>query len=172
MVRALGISEEEWVDLQFEVTEVDDSHPEALVLRVEAMHADRRIGFELGFPKQWDHTPEGAVGDFGAYQSTLAIVSRSGAGDSFLATLSALYENAAPATAMRPITEAYAISLEGNPEIVKTSPARLKLFFGWEEGSATPYGELYLNLDLPNRVLGLNEKDPEYRPAILAALGA
>ena len=87
MVKALGISENEgWVDLQFEVTEVDDSHPEALVLRVEAMHADRQIGFELGFPKQWDHTPDGATGDFGAYQSTLAIVSRAGAGDSFFAT--------------------------------------------------------------------------------------
>lgn len=52
----------------------------------------------------------------------------------------------------------------------KTNPARLKLFFAWEEGSETPYGELFLNLDLPNRVLELNEKDPEYRPAILAAL--
>ena len=73
---------------------------------------------------------------------------------------------------MRHITEAYAISLEGNPEMVKNSPARLKLFFGWEEGSETPYGELFLNLDLPNRILELNEKDPEYRSAILAALGA
>jgi hypothetical protein len=52
LVKALGISEnEEWVDLQFEVTEVDDTHPEALVLRVEAMHADRQIGFELGLPQ-------------------------------------------------------------------------------------------------------------------------
>ena len=82
MVKSLCISENEgWVDLQFEVTGLDDSHPEALVLRVEAMHADRRIGFLLGFPKQWDRTPDGAAGDFGAYQSTLAIVSRDGAGD-------------------------------------------------------------------------------------------
>ncbi len=73
---------------------------------------------------------------------------------------------------MRHITEAYATSLEGNPEMVKNNPARLKLFFGWEEGSETPYGALFLNLDVPNRVLELNEKDPEYRAAILAALGA
>ena len=56
---------------------------------------------------------------------------------------------------MRHIIEAYTISLEGNPEVVKNNLAAEAL--GWEEGSETPYGELFLNMDVPNRVLELNE---------------
>jgi hypothetical protein len=113
--------------------------------------------------------PEGAVGDLGAHQYPAAIVSGGDAGDSFLATLSASYGCASQVTTMRPITEAYAISVVGSPEHGEHSPARLKRCFGREEDAETPCGELFLNRNLPNRALELKETDPEYRRVILVA---
>jgi hypothetical protein len=60
------------------------------------------------------------------------------------------------------------ISLEGTPHNLAAGPVKIKLFF--DPGAESEYAELYLNIDLAQRRVHLDEKDPEYRAPILRAL--
>lgn len=71
---------------------------------------------------------------------------------------------------MANFTEVSAVTLKDNPERVLYEPVILKIFFGSFEGAAVPYAEAFLNVDVPNNTVQINEKDPEYRAAIIEGL--
>jgi hypothetical protein len=62
-----------------------------------------------------------------------------------------------------------AISLEGTPAKLADGPVKLKLFY--ETDKDEDLAELFLNIDVPKSRVELREKDPEYRAAIVRALG-
>ena len=54
---------------------------------------------------------------------------------------------------------------------VEREPVKIKLFgFDWPEDEPAKYNESFFNLDLSNRLVFWNEKDQEYRAALLSAL--
>jgi hypothetical protein len=60
--------------------------------------------------------------------------------------------------------------LKGSPDKVLTEEVAMKVFFGSSADAETPYGELYLNINVPRGLVQLHEKDPEYRKAVLQGL--
>jgi hypothetical protein len=84
----------------------------------------------------------------------------------FLAMLAKLYQ--LPTKTRRPneFVAVQAIALGGVPEPLESGSIESKVFF---RGPGL-YAELYVHVDFSKRVLRLNEKDPEYRAAILNAL--
>ena len=67
------------------------------------------------------------------------------------------------------------ISLQGDPRALTVAPAKIKLFFEPDgepddEEYQARYAEAYLDVDLVARRLELNEKDEDYRGALVRAL--
>jgi hypothetical protein len=62
--------------------------------------------------------------------------------------------------------ECLAVGIESNPALIAEQPVRMKLFFddGMEDSH---YAEVFLNMDLPHGLCGLNEKDEEYRADLI-----
>jgi hypothetical protein len=114
-----------------------------------------------------DDVPEG----MGMYVGGIAIANMTSNGDRFLAALGQLWGQV-DERRMSPLTEAQAVILKGSPDQVLTSELAMKVFFGTEEDSPTPYAELYSNIDYAQRVVQFHEKDPEYRAGVLAGLSA
>ena len=59
-----------------------------------------------------------------------------------------------------------AVGINSNPALIAEQPVHMKLFFdeGVEDGR---YAEVFLDIDLPQGLCGLNEKDEEYRADLL-----
>ena len=63
---------------------------------------------------------------------------------------------------------AQAVGLADDPRRLLEAPVRMKLFFHSEiEGR---YAEVFLNVDVPGRVVQFHEKDQEYRQNVVRAL--
>ncbi len=71
---------------------------------------------------------------------------------------------------MRAETVFSGFSLQGDPEDLAGGVTKIKLFF--EPDSEDRYAELYTDIDIAEGVLRINEKDPEYRTAIINALSS
>jgi hypothetical protein len=78
------------------------------------------------------------------------------------------YQDQAPPSTNTQSTEFTAISLGGDPRDLAKEPVKIKLFF--ESNEEDRYAELFTNIDLKARKLNINEKDEEYRSAIIRAL--
>jgi hypothetical protein len=65
---------------------------------------------------------------------------------------------------------AQVISIGDKPTAINSKRTDLKAFFG--PPHQEHYGELYVNIDPEKKRIEFNEKDPEYRKAIIAALTA
>lgn len=59
-----------------------------------------------------------------------------------------------------------AVGIQSNPALISDHPVHMKLFFddGIENGH---YAEIFLNIDLPQGLCGLNEKDEGYRTELV-----
>lgn len=59
-----------------------------------------------------------------------------------------------------------AVGIQSNPALIADHAVHMKLFFddGVEDGH---YAEIFLDIDLPQGLCGLNEKDEEYRPGLI-----
>jgi hypothetical protein len=65
-----------------------------------------------------------------------------------------------------------AVAIEGDPASLANEPVKIKLFHetgSTDEEEGPAYFEMFFNADLPNRRLGLNEKDLDFRAGVLNA---
>jgi hypothetical protein len=87
--------------------------------------------------------------------------------DAFLNALAELYEHPAPGAPMRDLVRPSAFSLNAYPvDLSKPATGRFKLFFEGDDA----YAELFMNIDTAAGIIQLNEKDPDYRTALLTLL--
>jgi len=88
--------------------------------------------------------------------------------DAFVTALDAIYGTRLAPAAMRHSIRCAAIALQGDPTALSDGITKIKIFFEPEDESR--YAEAYLDFDLANRRMHLNEKDPEYRAPLVRAL--
>jgi hypothetical protein len=169
LLKALTIGGEEgWVDLGFGLVGKPRSADDLIALTVGARHAETDVGFNVVLPKSWEYEEQENMPGIGSYVG-IALAAVRPQSDDFLKALATVYGIEVPPR-MADFTELNAVSLEGNPENVLTEKIALKIFFGAHPEFGIPYAEAYLNLDVPNGIVQLHEKDPEYRKAIVEGL--
>jgi hypothetical protein len=136
-----------------------------------ARQADSEIAFNVLYPMQWTFDPpKGAPQGLFDYHAGMALVNAQPLHESFIQVLAGLYGVPTPRAGMANFTEVSAVVLGGNPHNVVNERVQLKIFFGAYKDAPIPYAEAFLNLDVPNGIIQLHEKDPEYRPMILQGL--
>jgi hypothetical protein len=144
---------------------------DAYVFFAAARHEGALLAFNVYFPRAWRHQPtEGFPEDVFAYRSPMALARSVLPGAGLAAGLAALYGLAPPGAEIAEFTGVEAVTLSGKPERILEEKLRLKLFLGGEGTAQSEETELYLNIDVPNRLLMLREKNPAWRQAILDGL--
>jgi hypothetical protein len=161
-----------WADLEFRLLGHETQDEGAFHLFCAGAHyKGTPVAFNILFPTIWNFDPpRGAPRGVCAYSGAMALVNAQPLHRNFLETLAELWDVPAPLCGMANFTEVSAVTMQGDPELVFNERVSLKLLFGAPEGSPVPYGELYLTLDVPNRIVEIKEKDPEWRAAIIDAL--
>jgi hypothetical protein len=165
-------SEEGFVDCVFRITDLVEN-PSTYRFRMIASYKGERVGMEVTVVKgiQAGMDAEMALIKDHVYRQGV-IFSRTGPeSDRLIKALSIMYRKQMSGVQMVESESFTAIALHQGPVDMTKEPIKLKLF-----GRDRPtdkeddYYEAFFNLDLKNGFVFWNEKDQEYRTALLRAL--
>ena len=134
------------------------------------MYKGKKVSLEIELGGEWH---AGSLDDdvpLTIYRGDVSYHSVGAESDLLLRAIDELYGTKQAPKAMNKATEFTAISLGGDPRDLAKEPVKIKLFF--ESNSDDQYAELFTNIDLKARKVHINEKDEEYRTAIVRALQA
>ncbi|HEX5053940.1 MAG TPA: hypothetical protein VFZ65_19335 [Planctomycetota bacterium] len=164
----LAKAEEGSVDLSFAV-ESRKQGPGAGE-RLVAMGQDGReaVAFAISIEPGWKDVELERTGIPTHQGRRIVIESVGQRSDRLVQALDRLYATNVGAKAMQRATRFTGISLAGDPSALDAGPARIKLFF--ESEAEDRYAEVYLNIDVRAGSIECNEKDSDYRKAVVLAL--
>jgi hypothetical protein len=132
-----------------------------------ALDGQNEVAFVVTLAPQWEARTLGGL-DLVTHSGVVTIGSAGGRSDELLRTIDRLYATRLAPQAMSSAVKFAGISLEGNPGALDTGATKIKIFF--ESDAEDRYAEAILNVDVINGTIALNEKDLEYRPALVRAL--
>lgn len=160
-------SEDDFADLNFPLAAGPQSTPVGQRLLAQGIYDGRGVGFAAEIHGEWVEKPlEDKSATF--YWGNVTLRSIGEPSDNFVEVLSKLYGVPSKSSPMLAEITAQAVGLAADPRRLLEVPVRMKLFFHSQiEGR---YAEVFLNLDVPGRVVQLHEKDQEYRQNVVRAL--
>ena len=169
------LSEEGFVDCTFRIANLRKTAT-TISFHMEASYADEAVGVDVSILRGikaglCEVDDEITINEAHIYRSGVSF-SRSGAeSDRLMAALAFLYgfDLKAPKMVAEENFTALAMSIE---EVdIESQPAKIKIF---GKDAATDdeddYFESFFNIDIPNKLIFWNEKDPDYREPLLRAL--
>ena len=168
-----------WCDIIFDLTDHSIQGRKKLFGRDErafvgTMRASTErgdIGFQVTVPLDgWDRQDAGGVF---VWWGRIVIQSIGPETDRLLSEYENWFDMPASGVTATPGFECLAVVIEDiDPKDIEKKPFNTKLFLDPEGDmpKLDEYGELFLNLDVPNRQGHLREKDPEYRGALVGWL--
>jgi hypothetical protein len=157
-------------DFGLAVREVKEN-PGSLTVRAGANVDGRDVQVDVIVPDKWAESELGEGKDLTVRGGGLTLRRVGAASDSFVQLLAKHYGIKKAPVRMRESVDLAAVVLEGNPENLPKEPVKIKIFFNADSEREEEYGEAFLNIDLPRRLVQFNEKDPDYRAPIISALG-
>jgi len=160
-------SAEGFVDLVFAIESRASLPNGAERIIAVARDRDREVALAISLQPAWKAAElEGLK--LLAYRGDLLVDSVGQRSDALVQAIDRLYATTFGSISMRHEVRFTGISLGGNPMALDAGLTKIKLFY--EEGNADDYAELFLNVDVKQGTVQLNEKDPEYRNAVVHAL--
>lgn len=123
----------------------------------------RPVRMGLTIMRAWKEQP----GPLKFFTGSVSFFRIDSASDELVRRLAGFYKVRAKTNRCAEDIFASAVLLGGSPSTLESKPVQMKVFF--EGATQEDYGELYVNLDLKNGVVELNEKDPDYRTSIIRA---
>lgn len=167
-VRSVG--EEGFVDLDIPLSSHTKNSSGSFTLIARGVLANQPIGFSFEIHPNWKESPlEGGGGVF--YWGKATIKSIGPASDNFVAALADLYGLQDPKFPMLPAIEVEVVGLDSDPRRLESMPVKMKFFFN-ANASEERYAEVFLNTDVPSRLVQFHEKDTDYRQPLLRAFYA
>ena len=158
-----------FTDFVFFISHVQ-SNQYGAIIQASALDGKTDVGFELEVPNSWRDTTAGPKNELHLHQGAIGMLSDGVSSDALISTMQRAYGQPEKAASFAKTVHATAISLSGDPAKVLTEVCQIKLFFGEDTGKDAPYAEVFLDIDVKNKVVLLKEKDPEYRADLLKFL--
>jgi len=157
----------QFIDLLFRIKEHRSGPDGSSSITASGVHKHEQVEFAVDLGPSWD---QGSIGnlDRTVYRGEVTLRPSGAGSDRFLRVLGEFYGAAPVQRHMAAATRFAVMSLKGDPRHLEQGPIMLKLFF--ENDDPKRYAEVYLNIDVAQGRLELNEKDPDYRRPILEAL--
>jgi hypothetical protein len=129
----------------------------------------KNIGFSIILANNWKKQQlEDVEDEYCFYWGSVTILSIGEESKQFIIELSKLYGFDLEVNAMNDEIKFQAVSLGINPQLIFSTPARIKLFYE----NIDEYAEVFLNINLQNRIIQWHEKDEEYRKALIHSLSS
>lgn len=128
-----------------------------------ALYKGQLVSIKVELSNQWTTSPTDKDVPIPVHYGNLTYRSQGNSSGALLALLDKCYGTHLKPTAMVQSTSFKAVALGGDPEHLESGITKIKLFHGSDV-------EVFTNIDLANRTLGIHEKDPEYRKALIRAL--
>jgi hypothetical protein len=157
---------EGWVDLTFFISSDQRASDGGRILRGSGRYKSTPVELAVKLGQDWKQA-ESITGT--SWVGEVHVLNDSRATGTLLKALAELYAVPVAGWTKRDSTFA-GLSLSGEPATLQAGPTNMKLFF--HASKDEDYAELYLNIDVAARRMELREKSPDYRSAILRALGA
>ena len=163
------MSEEGFVDCVFRIARASQT-AEAHVLELEASHEGAVVGcraivrrdLRAGFDEEMEILPDRV------YRSAVRLLRSGPESDELVTALARLYGQGDRRLSMVESIDLTGIVLHKEEVDMETMPMRIKLFGGEE----TDAFETYFEVHLTSGFVFWNEKDPDYRAALLGAVSA
>jgi len=163
-------SEEGFYDLVLAIEEHQESVDGSQTLLASGMYKGRKVSLKVHLGPGWRSGRPDKDVPLAIFRGSASYRSVGAESDLLLQAMDELYGTKQAPKAMNKATEFTALSLGGDPRDLSKEPVKIKLFF--ESNVEDQYAELFTNIDLKARKLYINEKDEEYRAAIIRALRA
>lgn len=161
-------SEEGFVDITLSIARYDRQSSGRVRLVVRSTLDGSKVGFVIELLPGWEAQKiEDADAFF--YWGNAEVSSAGKESDDFLVALARLYGLSGPKPAFSAKVPADVVGLANDPARIESEPIRMKFFFN-SGGPEDRYSEVFINVDLQRKVLEFNEKDPEYRNALVQSL--
>jgi hypothetical protein len=142
----------------------------SITLVARGVLAAQPVGFSVEVHPSWKESPIDGGGGV-LYWGRATIRSIGPASDNFITALARLYSLPDPRHVMLSTIDVEAVGLASDPRSLEVAPVHMKLFFN-SESSEERYAEVFLNTDVPGRMIQFHEKDMDYRQPLLRALHA
>lgn len=167
----INASEEDgFVDLKLTITEYWQDQNKNHICKVSGLWKNEVVGFEIAFrPDMKTGIVDDEVDKSRFYREGINIYSIGEPSDKFVKALIELYKLSCNYGKMNRKICTTTFVLGGNPDNIKTEYIKTKVFLDDTDEKGF-YSELFINIDLKNKVLELREKDPEYRLNIINML--
>lgn len=163
-------SEEGFHDLVFAIEDHKKLPDGSQTILASGMYKGRKVSLEIYLGAGWRSGTLDADVPLTTYLGSVSYRSVGAESDLLLHVLDQIYGTKQAPQAMKKATEFTAISLGGDPRDLAKEPVKIKLFF--DSDAEDQYAELFTNIDLKAQKVYINEKDEEYRTAIVRALRA
>ena len=164
--------EDGWVDVSLAILEHQSVEHEGVkvgdALVIGGTWDGETVRMNVGIPSDWEEAKMTPPPPMKSWSTLVSFLRAGTSSDRFVRALARQYQ--IPDEGLRAKEEAVfdALSLFEDPRPIGAKPVRLKLFL--TQGGRLSHGEVYLTIDLQNKLVKLHEKDPEYRMSIIEAL--
>lgn len=167
-------SEEGFVDCIFKIGNLKKDH-DFYYFDIFASHNARKVGFSV---KLANNVGPGFDADMNliknhVYHQGVSFRSLGQASDDLITALAELYGQDSGTLRMAPEETFTTITLQQQDTDLESDAIKMKLFGRDSDPFVEDdYYESFFNVDLPNGFVSWNEKDPDYRDALIRALSA
>lgn len=159
---------EDFIDLALFIEDHQRQPDGTQIIRAAGKHNSQPIRLEIVLGASWKSGSLDEKIPLVVYQGTVTFRSLGTESDNLVRMLDEVYGTKLNPTAMKQQTRFTAMTLGGDPRDLSKGPVKVKLFF--ESDNEKEYAELFTNIDLSKHRLEINEKDPDYREAIVQSL--
>ena len=170
-LKEINVSEEsDFVDLQFSITKYSQDEFKNHILEIKGLFKKNIVGLEIALRPDLEL---GIVNDeidsSKFYKEGINFYSIGEISDNFIFAITDLYGFENANAKMNDRIESTTFVLSGNPLNIKTDFIKTKIFLDDDDENGL-YSELYVNINLKDKILELREKDSEYRENIIKEL--
>jgi hypothetical protein len=138
------------------------------IIRVLSTNENFPGGFEIILGNSWQNSKMSKDLPMTIYKGVVTFRSIGTESDAFVRAIDRQYATGLIPKNFREEVKFTGLSLQGNPAKLSNGAVKIKLFF--EPDGEKGYAEIFANFELATNQFELNEKDPEYRTAIVKAL--
>ncbi len=161
-----------FVNITFKLDKIsvqtNDDGTKVFVIYFGGTYGGESIDAALALSSEWDEERSPGL-PIPTYWSEISIGAVNEQSHALVRVLASAYgAQIAPNSQLQETVNAKIVSIGVKPIEISSQPTHLKIFFA--KPLHDEYGEVYLNIDPVKKIVEWNEKDPEYRGAILKAL--
>lgn len=160
--------EDGFIDISLSIAKFEKLENGTMRFLIKSSLDNQKISFVVDLLPKWDVRPiENTNQNF--YWGHASLTSVGSQSDAFIRQVAKLYGIDGKPTKFKKDVPAQVVGLANNPAEIESTPTKMKFFFSSDAGDDL-YSEVFINIDLKNRILEFNEKDPEYRAPLLRSI--